>query len=391
VISPFVGGGFGCKGQVWSHVVLAAMAAKRTNRPVRLVLGRPQMFGPVGARPRTHQQVTLGATREGKLTAIRHEVDAHTSMIENYLEVSVFPTRMMYACPNVATVSRVVPLNLGTPTYARAPGVATGTYALEVAMDELAYALKMDPLELRLRNYAEIDPENNVPFSEKSLRECYARGAERFGWSKRNPEPRSMRDGRMLIGWGMATETYPGRRMPANALVRILPNGRIVVQSGTQEIGTGMYTIMAQVAADVLGVSSAAVDAQLSDTNFPEGPISAGSMSTASVAPVVQQAAVEARSKLVLMATSDTNSPLHGLPPDQIECKGGRLFLKSAPDRGESLSELLQRRGDQAVEAIASSGPVENKPNISSFGAIFAEISVDPDAGFVHTRRIVAV
>ena len=184
-----MGGGFGCKGQIWSHVVLAAMAAKQTNRPVKLVLDRPQMFGPVGARPMTHQRVTLGATRDGKLTAIRHEVHAHTSELEDYLESSAFPTRVMYACPNISTTHRLVPLNLGTPTYMRAPGVATGTYAVEVAMDELAYALKMDPLQLRLINYTDVDPHTKVPFTEKSLKECYTRAAERFGWSGASTSP----------------------------------------------------------------------------------------------------------------------------------------------------------------------------------------------------------
>src|SRR5438477_5080980 len=167
------------------------------------------MSGPVGARPMTHQRITLGATSEGKLTAIRHEVHTNTSLIEDYLESAAFPTRVMYACPNVSTIHRLVPLNLGTPTFTRAPGVATGTYALEVAMDELAYVLKMDPVQLRLLNYAEVDPQTKHPFTEKHLRECYQRAAEQFGWSKRNHQPRSMRDGSQLIGWGMATETYP--------------------------------------------------------------------------------------------------------------------------------------------------------------------------------------
>src|ERR1700733_2030703 len=199
VTTLFVGGGFGCKGQVWSHVILAALAAKQANRPVKLVLERPQMFGPVGARPRTHQKLTLGATRDGKLTAIRHEVHAHTSEIEDYLESSAFPTRVMYSCPNVSTIHRLVPLNLRTPTYMRAPGVATGTYAIEVAMDELAYELEMDPLQLRLLNYTEVDPQKKIPFTEKNLRECYKRAAERFGWWKRNHAPRSMQDGSELI------------------------------------------------------------------------------------------------------------------------------------------------------------------------------------------------
>jgi xanthine dehydrogenase YagR molybdenum-binding subunit len=168
VVSPFVGGGFGCKGQVWSHVMLAALAAKQVQRPVKLVLDRPQMFGPIGARPRTHQHMTLGATRDGKLKAIRHECHTNTSLIEDYLESAVFPTRVMYACRNVSTTSRIVPLSFGTPTYMRAPGVATGTYAVEVAMDELAYAVNVDPLELRYRNYAEADPQTGKAFTSKS-------------------------------------------------------------------------------------------------------------------------------------------------------------------------------------------------------------------------------
>ena len=293
VISLFVGGGFGCKGQMWSHVVLAAMAAKQVGRPVKLVLERAQMFGPVGARPQTYQRITLGATRDAKLTAIRHQVYTNTSFIEDYLESSAVPTRRMYACPNVTTTHRLVQLNLGTPTYMRAPGVATGTYALEVAMDELAYKLKTDPLELRLRNYTDVDPETDKPFTAKHLRECYRRGAESFGWSKRNPAPRSMRDGMLLRGWGMATETYPANRRPAGALVRLKPDGRVLVASGTHELGTGMYTVLTQVAADALGIAPDHVDAELGDTTLPQAPISAGSMSTASVTPAVQAAAAE--------------------------------------------------------------------------------------------------
>jgi xanthine dehydrogenase YagR molybdenum-binding subunit len=392
VITRFVGGGFGCKGQLWSHVVLAAMAARQVNRPVKLVLERPQMFGPVGARPRTHQHVTVGATRDGKLTAIRHEVHAHTSMIEDYLESSAFPTRVMYSCPNVATIHRLVPLNLGTPTYMRAPGVATGTYAVEVAMDELAYELKMDPLQLRLLNYTEVDPHTKIPFSEKNLRDCYTRAAERFGWSKRNPEPRSMRDGSQLIGWGMATETYPGKNLPAKALVRLQPNGRVLVETGGQEIGTGMYTIITQIVADVLGVSPDVIDARLGDTNYPEAPIAAGSMSTASVGPAVQQGAIQVRQKLFEMAMSDSHSPLHGATLDDIDFKDGKLFLKSAPAKSERYTALLARKR-QLVEATSDVKPQLDSKKFSchSFGAVFAEVAVDPDLGMVRTRRVAAV
>ncbi len=393
VISLFVGGGFGCKGPGWSHVVLTALAAKQTNRPVKLVLERPQMFGPIGARPMTHQQLAIGATREGKLTAIRHEVHANTSVIENYLESSAFPTRVMYACENISTIHRLVPLNLGTPTYMRAPGVATGTYAIEVAMDELAYKLNMDPLKLRLINYAEVDPHTKHPFTGKHLRECYMRAAERFGWSKRSHEPGSMRHGSELIGWGMATETYPARRLPSGALIRFQPDGRVLVASGTQEIGNGMYTVLTQVAAAALSMAPTLIDARLGDTVLPQAPISAGSMSTASVTPAVQAAAGQARQKLFELAVSDPQSPIHGLSVDELEFRDGAIFHKSSP-KSERFTDLLARHGGQPLEAVATVQPDQNmreKFSAHSFGAVFAEVSVDARIGMPRVRRIVAV
>jgi xanthine dehydrogenase YagR molybdenum-binding subunit len=395
VVALFIGGGFGCKGQIWSHVVIAAMAAKQTNRPVKVALERPQMFGSVGARPQTHQHITLGAKLDGKLTAIRHEVHAHTSEIEDYLESSAFPTRVMYACENISTIHRLVKLNLGTPTYTRAPGVATGTYALEVAMDELAYKLKMDPLQLRLANYTEVDPHSKKPFTEKHLRECYRQAAEKFGWSKRNPAPRSMRDGSQLIGWGMATETYPGNRLPASARVTLQPDGRVLVQSGTHELGTGMYTIMVQVAADALALPTHLIDAHLGDTTLPPAPISAGSMSTASVTPAVQAAALDARKKLLTLASADKSSPLYQADAAQLEFRDGKIFRTGAPDHSENFTALLARNGNNPVEGFAHTEPnpkiEDGEFSSHSFGAIFAEVSVDPYIGMTRVRRVVAV
>lgn len=393
VIALYVGGGFGSKGQTWSHVVLTAMAARKVNRPVKLVIERPQMFGPVGARPMTHQRLSLGATKDGKLTAIRHEVHAHTSVMEDYLESSAFATRVMYNCPNVATIHRLVPMNLGTPTYMRAPGVATGTYALEVAMDELAYKLKMDPLQLRLVNYAEVDPGNKKPFTEKSLRECYKQASEKFGWSKRTPEVGSMKDGNQLIGWGMATETYPARGLPAAALVRFQPDGRVLVATGSQEIGNGIYTLITQVAAETLGVSPNIIDAKVGDTTLPKAPISAGSMSTVSVTPAVQAAANEARENLIKLAVGDNQSPVYGVSNDQVDIKDGRIFQKAAPDKGEPFAALIARHGNLPVEGNASLKPTLDQKKFSShsFGAVFAEVSVDPQIGTVRVRRVVAV
>src|SRR5207253_1554398 len=214
----------------WSHVLLAAMAAKQIGRPVKVVLTRKQMFGPVGARPYTVQQIAVGATRDGAITAIKKDVASSTSTFENWIESSTLQTRMLYDVPNVETTQRLVKLNLGTPTFNRGPGESSGTFGLESAIDELAEKLAIDPIALRLKNYAEKDPERGIPFSSKSLRECYARGAERFGWSRRKPAPRSMRDGQLLVGLGMSTATYPAKRQPASALARLTQDGTIAVQ-----------------------------------------------------------------------------------------------------------------------------------------------------------------
>ena len=254
VISRYVGGGFGCKGSPWSHIGLAALAARVVKRPVKLALTRQQMFSLVGHRPPTIQRVVLAADRTGKLTAIQHESWSSTSRFDEFVEPAAVQTRMLYACPNVSTSHRLVPLDIPTPTFMRAPGEATGTFALESAMDELAVALKLDPIELRLRNYAERDEGEDKPWSSKSLRECYRQGAAQFGWNKRRAEPRSQRDGHYLIGYGMASATYPARQSGASAIARLRRDGSVLVQAGSQDIGTGTYTIMAQIAADALGI-----------------------------------------------------------------------------------------------------------------------------------------
>ena len=393
VLSPYVGGGFGCKGSAWSHVVLAAMAAKQAGRPVRLVLDRTQMFGPVGYRPSTQQKVALGADRDGKLLAIKHDVLSSTSTFEDWTESSAVLTRMLYACPNVSTTHRLVKLNLGTPTFQRAPGEATGSYAIEAALDELAWSLGMDPLELRLRNHADTDPEGGKPFSSKKLRECYRSAAQRFGWSKRKPQPRSMRDGNQLIGWGMATATYPANRQPTKARVRLLGDGSVSVQCGTQDIGTGTYTIMQQVAADTLGVDANRIKVEIGDSDFPEAPVSGGSMTTASATPAVQAAAREVRDKLVALAMSDAASPLHGIAADRIETSAGWLRVRDETTRGEPFAALIARNGGAVLEATSEAKlPDDEKEKHShhSFGAVFVEVGVDADFGEVRVRRVVA-
>jgi xanthine dehydrogenase YagR molybdenum-binding subunit len=393
VIAKYVGGGFGCKGSVWSHVVLAAMAARRLRRPVKLVLARQQMYGPVGYRPRTVQRIALGATTDGALTALRHDGISQTSQFDEFVEPVALASRMLYACPNASTSHRLVRLNAGTPTFMRAPGEASGTFAIESAMDELAYALHMDPIAFRLKNYAETDPDEGRPWSSKSLRECYHRAAERFGWERRTPAPRSMRDQGVLVGMGMATATYPTRRSQASALARLLADGSAVVLTGSQDIGTGTYTVMTQVAADGLGLPPTRVRVDIGDTEFPETPVSGGSQTAATTGSAVQAACADARRNLVRLAIGDDVSPLYGAAEDAVETADGRLFLRDQPAKGESYGEVLRRHRMSQIEGRANAKPGAEKDQYSmhSFGAQFAEVRVDPDLGTVRLARFVGV
>jgi xanthine dehydrogenase YagR molybdenum-binding subunit len=389
---PYTGGGFGSKGSTWSHVILAAMAAKIVQRPVKLALDRPQMWGPVGGRPATVQHIQLSATPDGKLTGVRHDVIVHTSTMEDFLEPSADQTRMLYSSEACETSHKLVDMNLGVATFTRAPGEATGTAALETAMDELAVALKMDPVQLRLANYAEKDLGSDKPWSSKHLRECYQQAAERFGWSKRNPQPASTREGNKLIGWGMATATYPANRSAAQATVQILPNGRALVACGSQDLGTGTYTIMAQTAGNALGLDLALVEAKLGDSKLPKAPVSGGSQSAASIGPAIEAAAMQAKLKVAQLAIADPKSPLHGAAVADIAAKDGRLFLSTAPDRSDSYSDILTRNGNQPIEATGSAEPGEDHAGMSthSFGAVFVEVAVDADTHMVDVRRVVA-
>jgi xanthine dehydrogenase YagR molybdenum-binding subunit len=364
VISHYVGGGFGCKGSAWSHVALCALAARHVGRPVRLVLTRQQMFSLVGYRPRTLQKLTLAATRDGKLTAMRHDTHSETSRFDEFSEPCGLQTRMLYACPNVVTTHRLVRLDVPTPTFMRAPGEASGSFALEVAMDELAHELRLDPLELRLRNYAERDEDEDKPWSSKSLRECYRRAAQKFGWSARKQAPRSQRDGAWLVGWGMATATYPARQSASAARARLLSDGTILVQAGTQDIGTGTYTIMSQIAADALGVPLERVRFELGDTDLPETPVSGGSQTASSTGSAVKQAALLLRQKLV----GDRTGPL---------------------GTEELIARASQTPGLQA-EAKTSENPRRKAHSCHSFGAQLVEVKVDPDLGEVRVTRCVS-
>ncbi len=392
VLSPFVGGAFGSALRVWPHVILAAMAAKQVERPVKLVLNRRQMYSSVGYRPHTIQRVALGARRDGKLTATVHEATAETSTYEEYTEQLLDATWMLYACEHLETLYRVVRLAVNSPTPMRGPGHVSGLFALESAMDELAVKLDIDPIELRMRNHAELDAHAGLPYSSKSLEACCRAGAERFGWEKRDPQPRSMRaDDGQLVGYGMACVTYPVRRAPAAASARIMPDGSAVVRSATSDIGPGTYTSMTQVAADALGLPVEQVRFELGDSDMPTAPVHGGSMTMASVGPAVREACEEVRRQLAALARQDGNSPLHQAADDALGYGGGRIFLNSDPSAGETFAEILQRHRLDGIEASGEAAPGDETSRfaMNSFGAVFAEVRVDPDFGTIRVKRLV--
>jgi xanthine dehydrogenase YagR molybdenum-binding subunit len=389
---PYTGGGFGTKGYVWSHTILAAMAAKVAQRPVKLVLDRDQMFGPVGSRPNTSQHIKLAASSDGKLLLQQHDSTCYTSFISDWVESAAAQTTLLYDSESLSTTHNVVPLNLGMGTWMRAPGEATGSVGLEIALDELAEKLNIDPVQLRLLNYAEKDPRNGKPWSSKHLREAYAQAAERFGWSKRTAQPGQHREGNNFIGHGMATANYGAGRSPSSAIVRILPNGRLFVGIGTQDLGTGTYTILAQTAALAFSIDPSLVDVKLGDTSLPRSGGSGGSTTAASVCPAVYEAATQAKLKLAQLAVADAQSPLHGATAEDLDAKDGKLFLKSAPDKSETITALIARNGGTPVEATATSELPKDRDTFSShsWGAVFVEVAVDADTHMVHVRRVVA-
>jgi xanthine dehydrogenase YagR molybdenum-binding subunit len=390
VICPYVGGGFGCKGNTWPPATLAAMAAKVVGKPVRLVVTRAQMFTSNGYRPRTVQKLRFAADADGRLVSMRHDGFAQMSLpaLGEFAEPVGLATEMLYDCPNVAVTHRLVATNASLPTYMRAPGLASGNFALESAIDELAVALHMDPLEFRLRNHAEIDPHENKPYASKALRACYQQGADAFGWSRRSHEPRSMREGNYLVGWGMATSTYPTHRMPASAKVRVGANGTALIQSGTQDIGTGTYTVMSQIAADTLGMKVDRIQFELGDSNFPHAPVSGGSMTVASVGPAVLAACEAMRDKLLDLALNDQRLGWQDLNRDTLRLQDQAVV---GPRGRVSVAELMARKGQDFVVTASSvkAGDEAKRYAMHSFGAQFVEVRVDADLGEIRVARCV--
>jgi xanthine dehydrogenase YagR molybdenum-binding subunit len=377
VVSAFLGGGFGGKAYVWPHTVLAVLAAKMLNKPVRLQLTRSQMYSMVGHQPATIQTIALGADKRGKLIAIRHESITPTSIFDNYIEYAANCSRSLWAATGgISTNHKVVHVHRGTPTVMRPPHEALGHFALECALDELAYATGVDPVELRLRNDTEIDPHSGRPFSTRAMRKCLTEGAARFGWEMRTAEPRSMRDGRYLVGQGVAGAIYTHWRWPAKARVTLKSDGTALVEAGMHDIGTGTYTVMRQVAADALGLAPEKITVHLGDTRLPYSHAAIGSSTMSNAGASVLLAAKAARDKAIALALSGRDAPFAGATADDVI----------------PYAELLTHNGLATLVADGDYDPVaevDGPKAVFSFSAVFAEVRIDPEFGLVHVSRVV--
>ncbi|WP_327692498.1 xanthine dehydrogenase family protein molybdopterin-binding subunit [Streptomyces sp. NBC_00459] len=392
VLSPFVGGAFGSGLKTWPHVTIAALAARETGRPVKLALTRRQMYFMVGYRPAYEYKLRVGSTGRGRLTAMTHDFKYETSRYEQFWEANLALGRMLYAVPNVSQNPQIVPLDVSTPLWMRGPGYSSSAFVIETAVDELAYKLGVDPIELRLRNEPGEDPSTQQPFSTRRLRECFRVGSRAFGWQRRNPRPRSTRDGDWLTGTGVATGCYDVFRGRAQAHARLDADGTVVVQSATHDIGTGTYTSMTQVAADALGLAVRDITFQLGDSAMPPAPAQGASQTMLSVGSAVQDTCDKLREQAVALAVADDGSPLHGVAPGDIVVRGGRLHVTGDPTRGETYRQLLARNNHAYLESRGSYTPEEeSRFSMYGYAAMFAEVAVDARLGLVRVRRMLGV
>ena len=396
VITKFVGSGFGSKLWPWTHCPLAAAAARQLGKPVKLVLSRRMTFQSAGHRPRTQQRVRLGATKEGKLVSLQHDYVYTRSMLDDHHENCGEASSFHYSVPNLRVKLGRTKRHVGGATDMRGPGAVPGLYATESAMNELADQLKIDPVRLRVLNEPKIDESLGLPFSSRHYLECLELGAEKFGWSKRNPEVGSMKRDGLTLGWGMAGAAWIAARFPAAAEIELRDDGTTRVACGTQDIGTGTYTILAQLAAEKIGVPLDKVEVALGDTSLPEGPISGGSLATGSVIPAVFAAADNAITSLLAVATKTPGSPFEKRKPDELAFKNGGVFLKgNGPANAVPFAELLKRANLRLVRGSGKSEATfgEEKPKFSkhSFGCHFVEVTWQPEIARLRVSRIVTV
>jgi xanthine dehydrogenase YagR molybdenum-binding subunit len=397
VISKYLGSGFGGKLWPWPHSALAAAAARELNRPVKLVLNRRMMFQNVGHRPRIQQRVRVSATVDGRLTSLRHEYANHTSILDDYEENCGEATAHMYSVPNLRVTAALARRNVGTPTSMRGPGAVPGLYATEAAMNELADLLKMDPVKLRLANEPEIDEGIKLPFSSRHLRECLTLGAEKFGWEKRTPAVGSMKQDGLILGWGMASCTWLAHRFACTARVELREDGTACVTTATQDIGTGTYTILAQVAAEKLQLPVENIEVVLGDSSLPEGPVSGGSMATASVIPAVMAAAAKAIESLLGVAAKIPDSKFTGMKPEELAFQQGRVQAAKGGGANLPFEDILRQAkmrsvsGQGSSEATFGGDPSKAKFSSHSFGAHFVEVVWQPEIARLRVNRVLSM
>ena len=390
VLSPYMGGGFGSGLRPQYQVFLAVLAARALKRSVKVTLTRQQMFS-LCYRPFAWQRVALGASSDGTLDALVHEAVQNTSRYEHYCESTVHWSALLYQCANVKVSFRLAQLDLTAPADMRAPGAAWGLYALESAMDELAVELKIDPIELRLRNYAEKDQVRGVPFSSKALRECYKQGAERFGWSRRKAEPRTMRKDGTLVGLGMAGGVWESAQLPASARAVLTLDGMLTVSSATSDIGTGTYTIMTQIAAETLGSPLEKVTFKLGDSSLPKAPVEGGSFTAASVGSAVLAACGKVRDQLFGLARGVSQSPFTEATPDDVIFDNGYIRLRQNPTRAVSFADAMRNSMVNEIEGNASTAPNPEREKYGTYthSAVFTEVYVEEDLGTIRVARAV--
>lgn len=391
VISLFVGGAFGSSLNTNYYPFLAALAAREVGRPVKLNYTRRQMFTGHGYRPYTSQKVSIGAGADGKLRSIIHEAATNTSTYEDFTEGTTRFGRTLYECPNYDSPYYLLKTDLPTPTWMRAPGAVSGAFAIESAIDELAYELKMDPVELRLKNYAEKDPDSGRPFSSKALRECFKVGAKKFGWEKRKFAPRSMKKDNWLIGWGTAVGTWGAFQAPATAKITLRADGTAYVASGTTDIGPGTYTVITIIAAEMLGTEPANIKFELGDTRLPQAPSQGGSLTTASVGSAVYGAGIEIKKKLLSFVSQEDGSPLFGLADDDAEIYEGMLRSKRDTSRSMKVADVMKAGGVTSVEVEYQARPSAERQKYTTMahGAQFVEVMVDESLGMIKVSRVV--
>jgi xanthine dehydrogenase YagR molybdenum-binding subunit len=390
VMSAFVGGAFGSGLRPQYQVVLAVLAARALQRSVRVVLTRQQMYG-LGYRPAMIQRIRLGAKADGTLDAITHHAITVTSQFEDFHRHETTWSGLLYTSATAAYAHELARLDLATSCDMRAPSATTGVHALECAMDELAVALKLDPLELRLRCYSDRDQNSGLPYSSKNLRECYRQGAEAFGWSSRNPAPRATRDGGELVGWGMATGVWEALQMPISVRITLSANGHAEISCATSDIGTGTYTIMAQVAADVLGLPLDSVHIRLGDSTLPQSPVEGGSWIAASVSNGIVTTGDAIREELLRLAQNMAESPLAGAQPGDVTLTGGMIVSRKDAQRAVSMSDALRHGGvDRITRENATTFPDDGAHAHNTHSAIFAEVKVDEQLGVVRVTRVVS-